>query len=827
MRRYGARSAGWTGVGSTIAVVLCLVAPLAGAFAAVPPPGDLPAEARARLLVEADAAGRDRISELGLDIAGHDLAADRVEVIVDSGEWALLVEEGFRFEVLEVRDGPRPLYGDAVDVPLPDTRYTDPAEMEAFLQQVHADHPDITRLESIGTTHEGRTIWAMLISDNADQDEDELAILFNAAHHAREVMTPEILMDTIDWLTDGYGVDPAITDRVDAHAIWCVPMVNPDGVARVHEVDDFWRKNNRDNDGDGDVDVFDGVDLNRNYEWGWGYQCRGSSSSTFSETYRGPWEASEPEAQALVRLGRRIRPVFDVEYHSYGEDVFYALSCDPQFSPKLTTITGGSDQAIGRVIAEDYAGRIVQADGGVGYASAPYGSRVDGTGRDQQYFENGSISFVTEVNSSTEGGFHPDYGVWRQPTVEGHRPAWLWLIDRMTGPAVGGVVRDAVTGQPVAADVALDELLLPDGKRLTSGGDTGRYHVIVVEGAYTLRVSAPGYETAVVPVVVGATWSPTDVDLVPTGASERLREDFEDPASAAAWTVGDPGDDAVDGFWVHGEPHGTHSGDVQNGNLQFWNPRVDATPGEGHRAFVTGGALGFDPVGDVDGGVTTLTSPPYDLSGTYAVDVTWQRWFAKDLADPGDTMVAQVSADGGSSWVDLETLAAPTATADAVPAWVPVTVRLDDLVAPGPDVRFRFRVADVGANHLVEGAVDDLVVRAFDVATQGRVGGVRVDGGATTSVSWNAVPGGDGAVYDVVRGDLASLAGDASGVDLGALTCIEDDSTDLDTTGDEDVTIPASGSGYFYLVRFELGLGGGDLGTGSAGGLREGTGGCP
>lgn len=40
----------------------------------------------------------------------------------------------------------------------------------------------------------------------------------------------------------------------------------------------------------------------------------------------------------MIALGREYWPVFDIEYHSYGEDVFYALSCDTQYSPKLSTI---------------------------------------------------------------------------------------------------------------------------------------------------------------------------------------------------------------------------------------------------------------------------------------------------------------------------------------------------------------------------------------------------------------------------------------------------------------------------------------------------------
>lgn len=234
-----------------------------------------------RVLVEADASGRDAISTAGLDIA-------------DDADLLTLSSLGLRYTVLETRPGPRALGATGEDGPLPDTKYHDPAEVEAILQQTAVDHPDITRLVSLGTTYDGRDIWALMISDNANQDEDELSNLFNAAHHAREVMTPEILLDTIEQLTDLYGSDAEITGMVNDYQIWCVPIVNPDGVAIVHEEDDFWRKNARDNDENGTINSSDGVDPKRNYEWGWGFQCRGSSSSFTSAIYRAPPRARSP-----------------------------------------------------------------------------------------------------------------------------------------------------------------------------------------------------------------------------------------------------------------------------------------------------------------------------------------------------------------------------------------------------------------------------------------------------------------------------------------------------------------------------------------------------
>jgi hypothetical protein len=653
-------------------------------------------------------------------------------------------------------------------------------------------------------------------------------MLLSGTHHAREVMTVEVVMDVIDHLTDNYdtgGLDDTV-DLVNSYQIWCVPIVNPDGVNRVFVTDDYWRKNTRDNDSSGTITSADGVDLNRNYEWGWGGQCQGSESNPSYSTYRGPHEGSEPETQAMVALGRRIRPVFDVEYHSYGEDVFYSMSCDPQFSPKLTTIAG-ADKSISRVIAEGFAAEIVQADGGLGFNAAPYGSRVDGTGRDHQYHENGAIAFVTEVNSSLEGGFHPSYSTWRDSTVEGQRPGWLWLIDRIAGPAVGGHVLDAVTGLPVEADVSLDEMQLPDGKRLTSRGDTGRFHIIAVEGSYKLRVKAPGYQDATVNLVVGPSFSPVQVDLVPTGDSRIVLEDFEDPADAVLWTFGDAGDTATDGFWVWEEPEGSHLGTVQN-SLLFGNARFDRTPGAGRFALVTGNAFLAGFTGDdVDGGVTTVTSPSYDLSGLYAVEVLWHTWFRKDASDILDDLVVEVSDDGGTGWTVLEDLDVTTATADASPAWVRTSIRLDDVVAPGPDIRFRFRASDTGTNNTVEAAIDDLEIRAFAVPDDGHVvPGVAVSDPADTVLDWGQVFGAPDAVYDVVRGDLATLSEGPGGIDLGALTCIESDSVDTTTAGDADTDTPSVGAGFFYLVRFELGFSVGGYGQGTSSGERTGTGGC-
>lgn len=60
---------------------------------------------------------------------------------------------------------------------------------------------------------------------------------------------------------------------------------------------------------------------------------------------------------------------------------------------------------------------------------------------------------------------------------------------------------------------------------------------------------------------------------------------------------------------------------------------------------------------------------------------------------------------------------------------------------------------------------------------------------------------------DFARGDISQLASGGPGqTDLGALTCVENDSMDLDTLGSEDSVDPVPREGFFYLWRMDSGL---------------------
>lgn len=175
----------------------------------------------------------------------------------------------------------------------------------------------------------------------------------------------------------------------------------------------------------------------------------------------------------------------------------------------------------------------------------------------------------------------------------------------------------------------------------------------------------------------------------------------DDGESEQGWTLGLAGDNASSGIWILDDPIGT----FENG-LPV-QPENDHTE-DGTQCYVTGNAA-FDGTNagdnDVDGGVTTLLSPAYDLSGVLQPVLTYWRWYSNNTgANPGsDTWLVQITADG-SNWVSLEE------TTDSDTTWVYKQFLVEQYITPSTTVQLRFIASDDTDGSLVEAAVDDIKI---------------------------------------------------------------------------------------------------------------------
>ncbi|MFH1865626.1 MAG: M14 family zinc carboxypeptidase, partial [Candidatus Eisenbacteria bacterium] len=286
------------------------------------------------------------------------------------------------------------------------------SEMVAALDELHALYPGITTAKmSIGTTYEGRDIWAVKISDNPGVDESstEPEVFFDGMHHAREPMAMECILHYMEWLCENYGTDQEATFLVDNREIWFVPIVNPDGYVYNESIGwgTMWRKNRRVNSGSS----CRGVDNNRNYDWEWG--TSGISFDPCNDVFCGTAAFTELENQAYRDFTMSHDFVLNVSLHSVAGAVLVPWS--------HTSILVPADDALFREIANEMA----QYNGyevGTAYETINY--TCSGTTCDWFYGALGCLSLCIEVGGSD---FWPD-----ESELAGLRAENLWPLQYVT-----------------------------------------------------------------------------------------------------------------------------------------------------------------------------------------------------------------------------------------------------------------------------------------------------------------------------------------------------------------------------------------------------------
>ena len=264
------------------------------------------------------------LDEAGVDLRCAGRGPGYVDIIVESGSVdksghpAHKLLKGFpRVDVrVENLDKIAEKYRDKEDLGLYHTFDETINELRGYVN----DYPDLAELHELGTSHEGRKVYALKVSDNVSADEGEPAFLICGMHHSREWITVEVVLAFAKRLLEGYGQEARIKELVDNREIWIVPVQNPDGFVYSTTKYRMWRKNRRKNGGSSY-----GVDPNRNYSYEWG--GAGASTSPSSDTYRGPSAASEPITQIIEQFAASKKNLKgSISFHSYGELILWPWS---------------------------------------------------------------------------------------------------------------------------------------------------------------------------------------------------------------------------------------------------------------------------------------------------------------------------------------------------------------------------------------------------------------------------------------------------------------------------------------------------------------------
>lgn len=309
----------------------------------------------------------------------------------------------------------------AEDFPPKDQKYHDYKETTEMLQGLAKNNPEMASLYSIGKSVQGRDIWTLRLNTTASgtQPSDKPGAVYMGNHHAREHLSVEVPLLFASWLCENKE-KPEVKKLLDTRDIYIMPMINPDGAEYdISDGEYKWQRKNMRVNPDKEI----GVDLNRNYGYGWGGP--GSSGSTWSDTYRGPYAFSEPETQAVkafVESKTNLKTL--ISYHSFSELILYPW--------------GGSDEPIAN--EKDRKAFIAMAKEMAkmtGYTPEQSSDLYVATGdtTDWTYAVKGIFSYTFELTpkSSMGGGFYPGAGVIDK-VVSSNIKAAMYLLDMTDNP---------------------------------------------------------------------------------------------------------------------------------------------------------------------------------------------------------------------------------------------------------------------------------------------------------------------------------------------------------------------------------------------------------
>ncbi|XP_077509377.1 carboxypeptidase D-like [Amblyomma americanum] len=364
---------------------------------------------------------------------------------------------------------------------LPDgLNYYNHEEMTAFLRKVSSNHPNFTRLYTVGKSVQGRDLWVLLVTK--DPQEETLLkpnVKYVANMHGNEAVGRQLMVYLIAHLLTRYNVDPYVRHLLDNTRIHIMPSMNPDGYEIAKEGDctgTLGRHNAR------------GVDLNRN----------------FPSRYNKQSGQEQPETEAVRLWSHRIPFVLSANLHggalvaNYPYDESLKAGWMFGHEPAVTP-----DDDVFRHIASVYSFKHATMHRGLSCSGLrrqvfPNGTTngaawyaFPGGMQDYSYVWQGCMEVTLEVSCCKFPRRRELARFWD----ENKRALLAYLGEVHRG--VRGIVTDTGGKPVVGASLRISNREI--GFKTTS---TGEYWRILRPGHYTLEISARGFYTAKLDFVV-------------------------------------------------------------------------------------------------------------------------------------------------------------------------------------------------------------------------------------------------------------------------------------------------------------------------------------
>lgn len=393
-------------------------------------------------------------------------------------EWFL--EQGFDYNIAVNESSKGVVTASSVKQAMEWESYPTYTQYDSIMRKFMADYPALCRLDTIGTSINGKLVMALKISDNAAFSEPEPAVFYSSTIHGDELAGFVLMLRLADHLLKNYNTDARIKNLVDNLEIWINPLANPDGTYRSGDVISSPVRANA-----------NGIDLNRN----------------FPDPFD-PGNIPDKETIDMISFMRRHRFVLSANFHA-GEEVV-------NFPWDRWLSKYHADHDWFYYISRKYADTVHF------YSVPAYMSSFDnGVVRGCEWYViyGGRQDFVTWELQGREVTIELDYT--RQTPAAQLGLLWLYNGQSFIGYienalyGIYGMVSDAETSLPVPARIFItghDK----DSSHVYSDTLTGQFTRFLSPGSWDLTFSAMGYRDTVVTGVVVSTDQRTNLQVAMT-----------------------------------------------------------------------------------------------------------------------------------------------------------------------------------------------------------------------------------------------------------------------------------------------------------------------
>jgi hypothetical protein len=441
------------------------------------------------VIVEVTIPNRDALNELAG--AGYDISNVQSNVVTIHAtleELEKLKQTGYEYRQIERQ--PQPPGIELMELGEYHNYSTLTDELNAYAET----YPEICRLYTLGQSVQGRELWAVLITDNPDEEEDEPEFKYVSTIHGDENLCSEMCLYFIDLLLTEYGTDERITNLIDSTAIWIVPLMNPDGRELV-------RRQNA-----------NGYDLNRNFPL-----LTDSSLNIFTGE---PLDASDrqPEVQHIMSWTAQNSFVLSAGFHTGALLVCYPYGYNQQMQ---AVDTPTPDDLLYEEISRRYSIHNPPMWNSSQYTDGIINSAlwypVIGEMADWNY----RYVSCNEVTIEISRNFRPSAS--QIPSLWNDNSESMLSFLEAVHIGVRGIITDRASGAPLWAQV----LVKGNSHPVFTDPNIGDYHRMLLPDIYDLAYHAYGYMPRLVKNVrvTDGHAVRVDVELIPEQASPDFNGD--------------------------------------------------------------------------------------------------------------------------------------------------------------------------------------------------------------------------------------------------------------------------------------------------------------